>query len=330
VVTFHLYAHWDSEIPWASHPEFPIFQYGSFGVELFFLISGFVIHLTLENTQNLQTFILKRWLRLFPAMILGSTIVYASSFYLPERPMGALHWADLLLAWVFMDAQIVNQFQTALVFNNVEASFWSLFVEIKFYLLFGFFYFANKETALRNLIGLFLLAFIFKWLAFSPTSLGNFVNFCLFDLLSLQYLGALCVGACLYKLVMSKDPRWGVFSIFLMAPTLLMVFNQTDELIVGFVVYWGFVLTLFNSHIAIFVQNKCWLFLGFISYPLYLIHENALIALTIKTHLYFPQLTDDLTPVPGVLIVLLVSYWIAAYGEPTLRRTLKLLLFSKS
>jgi hypothetical protein len=52
---------------------------------------------------------------------------------MPERPRGDIHWPDLLLGWLFIDAQIVNQLQTERFFKNVEASFWSLFVEIKFY-----------------------------------------------------------------------------------------------------------------------------------------------------------------------------------------------------
>ena len=241
VVTFHVYAQWESAIAWASHSEFALFKYGSFGVELFFLISGFVIHMTLENTQNFKTFLIKRWLRLFPGMLLGTTVIYASSFYMPERPMGDIHWPDLLSGWLFIDAQIVNQLQTERVFKNVEASFWSLFVEIKFYILFGFFYFMNKKTALRHLIGVFLLAFIFKWLAFSSSKLTAYAYFCLFDVLSLQYLGALCVGACLYEFYFKNDKFWGACSLLLMAPTLLIVFTQTDELIVGFMVYLFFV-----------------------------------------------------------------------------------------
>src|SRR5690348_9141450 len=43
------------------------FPYGPFGVQLFFLISGFVIFMTLEKTSRPSDFVRSRFSRLFPA-----------------------------------------------------------------------------------------------------------------------------------------------------------------------------------------------------------------------------------------------------------------------
>ena len=43
------------------------------------------------------------------------------------------------------------------------------------------------------------------------------------------------------------------------------------------------------------------------------------VALTIKTHSCFEELPGLLTPIPGLVGVVAVSYLIAAYGEPTFR-----------
>src|SRR5689334_21950406 len=42
------------------------FPYGVYGVELFFMISGFVIFMTLENTKRPLDFIVSRFSRLYP------------------------------------------------------------------------------------------------------------------------------------------------------------------------------------------------------------------------------------------------------------------------
>ncbi len=46
----------------------PIIADGWIGVYLFFLISGYVVSLSLERSSGLGDFLWRRWLRLFPAM----------------------------------------------------------------------------------------------------------------------------------------------------------------------------------------------------------------------------------------------------------------------
>src|SRR5688500_2704787 len=40
----------------------PVFQYGYLGVQLFFMISGFVIFMTIEKCRTLKEFLLKRFI----------------------------------------------------------------------------------------------------------------------------------------------------------------------------------------------------------------------------------------------------------------------------
>jgi peptidoglycan/LPS O-acetylase OafA/YrhL len=94
VVLFHAYARWpEGIIPYGGRfASIPLFSYGWLGVELFFLISGFVIVMTLEKCPNLYDFLGRRWLRLFPAMLICSFILFEISPLLPESP--ALHLVD--------------------------------------------------------------------------------------------------------------------------------------------------------------------------------------------------------------------------------------------
>ena len=52
-----------------------IFKLGVTGVDLFFVISGFVILLTLEKTKNWQDFVVGRFSRLYPVYWLTVTVI---------------------------------------------------------------------------------------------------------------------------------------------------------------------------------------------------------------------------------------------------------------
>jgi peptidoglycan/LPS O-acetylase OafA/YrhL len=54
-------------------------KYGWMGVELFFLISGYVILLSLLRTSTIIDFIGKRWRRLFPAMLISTSSILCDS-----------------------------------------------------------------------------------------------------------------------------------------------------------------------------------------------------------------------------------------------------------
>jgi len=81
VVFFHFFSSW-------TQPEFngnyypygnalsAYFKYGYLGVQFFFIISGFVIFFTLEKSKKMTEFMVKRFIRLLPAMILCSIITY--------------------------------------------------------------------------------------------------------------------------------------------------------------------------------------------------------------------------------------------------------------
>ncbi len=72
-----------------------VISYGWVGVQLFFMISGFVIFMTLEKCRNFQEFICRRWLRLFPAMLMCSLIIYLTVPLFPDRFLGPGFLKDL-------------------------------------------------------------------------------------------------------------------------------------------------------------------------------------------------------------------------------------------
>ncbi|MGL4264969.1 MAG: acyltransferase family protein, partial [Afipia sp.] len=49
-----------------------VFKYGYMGVELFFIISGFVIAMTLESSRSVIDFVIRRFVRIWPALIVSA------------------------------------------------------------------------------------------------------------------------------------------------------------------------------------------------------------------------------------------------------------------
>src|SRR5215472_5135330 len=64
--------------------------YGRHGVDLFFIISGFVILMTVDNSRNVTDFIVSRFARLFPAFW---TAVLMTSCALTISPLLPTFWS---------------------------------------------------------------------------------------------------------------------------------------------------------------------------------------------------------------------------------------------
>lgn len=325
VITFHAYSRWPEYIPWATeYKDFPLFKYGHLGVELFFLISGFVILMTLERCRNLKEFIHKRWLRLFPAMLIATIIIYTSAEFLHERPAGKPSLTDTLPGLLFIEPEIIRKI-SGIEIKNMEGAFWSLFIEVKFYLIFGTLYFADKKRSLHYMIAIFLLSFTYK--SFTYLNIMNshqIANKILFSLLSLQHFGWFCIGALIYKSHKEENHFYASTSVTILPLAILITNNHdTGYIIASTAIFTIFYISIFHENSSKIISSKIFMFFGFISYPLYLIHQNTMISLTIKTHHKFHWINEMATPIPGIIIIILISFIIAKYAEPALKKNLQ-------
>lgn len=101
---------------------------GAYGVGLFFLISGFVIPLSLQRLQP-GAFLVARAFRIYPTYLLAFSIEFAvigASAIFWHRPL--TYGAGLLLANAFLVTDVVNV-------PSIDLVNWTLTVELKFYVL---------------------------------------------------------------------------------------------------------------------------------------------------------------------------------------------------
>jgi peptidoglycan/LPS O-acetylase OafA/YrhL len=147
VIGFHYFTRWaPPESPVSLYPygalgaTCGVFRYGYLGVNLFFIISGFVISMTLFRSRSPGDFARKRFARLFPTMLLCSLATFLVVSLLPQQAIG-LSWRNFLPSLTFTDPFLWSHLLGRDV-HSMDGSYWSLYVEVKFYFWIGLLYFA--------------------------------------------------------------------------------------------------------------------------------------------------------------------------------------------
>jgi peptidoglycan/LPS O-acetylase OafA/YrhL len=133
-----IYYHFSNRVPYtalnAAHAPTIEFYSGSLGVMIFFAISGYLITQSLAGSKDLASFLAKRVSRIWPLFILAAiTIFVAMQFLEPPvvtgagQPLkgGSTRFLDLIGNLFFLQD---------LGFQWIDGVFWSVLVELKFYL----------------------------------------------------------------------------------------------------------------------------------------------------------------------------------------------------
>ena len=104
-----------------------IFKYGFLGVELFFMISGFVILMSVQN-KNIISFATSRIIRLYPIFWISVSL----TAFVIVLGGGERYNVDL-------KQYLINLTMISDIFHvkYIDGVYWTLLVEIKFYLLIG-------------------------------------------------------------------------------------------------------------------------------------------------------------------------------------------------
>ena len=236
--------------------------WGAYGVHLFFAISGFVILMTLERTRNAADFAVSRFARLYPAywaavaLTTVGTMIAAPS--LAQPPGVVLVNLTMLQGFFYLPA--------------VDGVYWSLTVELSFYACM----LALWRLRLLGRIETVLLC----WLALKPLfGLVDFMPYRLGLILVADTIPFFALGMAAYRVhigVRRWSQQWPVVLAGLAA--LLIVDGVQDALVYAIVagIFWSMTMGW-----LVRLNHPVLLWLGGISYTLYLLHQNlgyALIA----------------------------------------------------
>ncbi|NEX94406.1 acyltransferase [Caulobacter sp. 17J65-9] len=127
VLIYHYTVRWSSEsardILGYDYEYSALLSVGSHGVEIFFVISGLVIAMTVERSASAAEFAVRRIARIYPALLVAATFTFVICQFGPYEFRRDL--ADYGASLLFFPDEIGRRF--------VDGAYWSLAVEVKFY-----------------------------------------------------------------------------------------------------------------------------------------------------------------------------------------------------
>lgn len=253
--------------PWLAR----VSQYGYLGVDLFFLISGFVIMMS-ASQGRVGAFVASRVSRLYPAFWVCCTATF--TVLMATGNSSVTLWAYLV------NMTLIG---TAAPVSLVDASYWSLAVEIRFYALVAL---VLAVGQLRRAESLMLI-----WLAITVAMAFHPVR--LLEVILVTKYSAYFVAGATFFFVWARGltlARGLVLACcLLLAEYLALDFayklQERDGVVfepaavAGTVAAWFLCLLLIALHRTGRLARVRWLALGALTYPLYLLHQSIGLAL---------------------------------------------------
>ena len=243
-----------------QHIEMPIhFPFGHLGVQLFYMISGYLILMSAENINNYQDFIVRRISKLFPSYWVSIIIIFSTIaiFSLPGREAS------------FTDAILnLTMLQEFLGAKHVDGAFGVLSRFIAFYVFVAFVIAYNaKKRVLKILCIWMLLDIAIKLIMMSGVDISGKVRI----ILLVKEIGFFALGVTFYKI---KHEGYSILCCLTFLLSLFIIFLTNGKLYLIAALIYSVIFYLIINNKGKFLKVKPLLWLGSISYSLYLIHQN--------------------------------------------------------
>ncbi|MBP9153161.1 MAG: acyltransferase [Flavobacteriales bacterium] len=274
-----------------------ILNFGTTGVDLFFIISGFVIFMSLTRVKRGIDFVINRFSRLFPTywtVVSFTFILILLKTFLDNQPI------EMSLVGQYLANMTMFQFYMRI--PNLDGPYWTMIVEMLFYIIILVF-FQLKLLKWLNTAGVAVILFILLGAHFAFENMA--VRALVYGIPLLQFLPLFLAGTVFYKLHISKDGLVGktLLLLFCLVSQVLLYhiagssLNYISQAEYGLMltVYFGLFGLFITDHLS-FIVSRPSLFLGKISYALYLVHQF------VSTRLIIPYFHNELG----------LNFWIVA------------------
>ncbi len=293
-----------------------ISRYGYLGVDLFFIISGFVILMSAGHGNSVK-FVISRFVRIYPTLWIAIILTGSVMFWYDQAPL-SLEVHNWLLNFALIGSYVGVPY--------VDGVYWSLLVELKFYfLVFVVLLFGRIHQMVPLLLGWLVVTFI---LTFSPVRIP-YAGFFFFPEWSHYFIA----GATFY--LARRDgfdlAKW----ILLTGSLILSVYigittldhptqkyqTEFSPMVVGGLIISFYVFFLLISLKKTKLFNVPWMLkFGALTYPLYLIHQNI-------GYVVLHKLGDQVNPyallITLLVVMIVLSYVINEFAEQKLNRFVK-------
>lgn len=253
----------------------PITKYGLLGVQLFFIISGYVVLMSAQG-KTVKQFFISRVMRLYPAFWVACTLTFLITRFFGPAPSEPSYPTFAIPLREYLANLTMLQHFTG--HRNVDGVYWTLAVEIGFYFL------------VAVLIGWRLLAHLpllcLLWMLYiaitGPTPSSTPA---LFSLLIADYAPYFIAGILFYLIQTKQGKLWRLYGLLLFslllalrharadAASLSITVHEQFSFMVEAIVISGFYLIFYLVITRRLALQAKWLAkLGALTYPLYLVH----------------------------------------------------------
>ncbi len=241
---------------------------GEYGVHLFFMISGFVIFMTLRNTRTAADFVVSRASRLFPAYWAAVIITATVMAFIPPFEKNAVTLAQVLVN--------LTMLQQWLRVREVDGVYWTLAIELSFY---GWMFLIFKLRALNRieLIGTVWIAVAVVARAWErmqmvvPTPDPGIIPAVISRTFILEHAHLFVAGMVFFRI---RSEGFTLGRAALLAGCLftqLFIHGPHSTPFLG--IFFGIFLLIAKRKLG-WLALRPLVFFGSISYPLYLVHQN--------------------------------------------------------
>lgn len=282
----------------------PLAPYGYLGVELFFMISGFVILMS-AGQGDARAFVISRTVRLFPAFWACATLTFVV-----ELLWGGPRYAPGVGQYLAN----LTMFNTFVGIESLDGAYWSLAVEMHFYLLVLALLLARRMAQVEG--------YMIGWLALSATAgwWGQLPGLWrLQEWLVTDFAPYFIAGALFFRIHNrgATGRRWALLAACL-AVALPQEFGraaaaeQHYHTALNRAAVAGLVLSCFGVMALVALRRtgafgrRRWSTVGALTYPLYLLHQHI-------GYIAFNQLHGRVDPhllFWGTVLLMLVLAWL--------------------
>jgi peptidoglycan/LPS O-acetylase OafA/YrhL len=297
----------------------PVSKYCSYGVNFFFMISGYVILLT-AYFRDAKSFVISRMIRLYPAYWFALIL---TSFCILLMGQNIFH---VTLVQFLCNLSMI---QSVFKINDVDGVYWTLFVEIRFYLLI---FIVLSIGQIKNII-----IFLYCWSIVSILNLFIALPVVFKFFLILNYAPFFIAGSVFF---LARIHGYNVAKILLLLTSITLCLFYTNQqlletseyyktsfspIIVTIIICFIFFIFILLSLRKLDFVNKPFMYLlGILTYPLYLVHQN--IGYMIFNHTA-GLLNRWVILVITVTLMITVAYCISVFVERPLSLLMKKALF---
>jgi len=301
----------------------PSVSFGGVGVSIFFVVSGLVIMKSLQG-GNVFTFLISRISRLYPAYIFSVLLTSLLLFLFGDW------YGEVSLYQVIAN---MTMFQYYLLVDNVDGVYWSLRVEVAFYFLSAAaFFIFNSRGYLIFLITYSIMALLYNSLISHIESHALLII--LAKLVIFEFINLFLLGVSIFKLWLDRSSpagldKLGYYLVVLIALIDLLINKPDYKFIVISLTTVVIYLTAKKPEYRLhhLLTHKSILFLGRISYSLYLIHQ--VIGYILIRGLQEWGFNINISILISIAAVIAISYFVQIFVEQRLSNSVRLFLSQK-